>query len=305
MDNAETQEQKTYQPHDKLFRKVLSNKQEVVKLLNKYFKFNGILVEKNIERYHCRFVNAQFENREVDVIYKVKDMNIFFLIEFQSTIDYRMAQRIAEYQIEIMKLENPKRESRKTLVIPLVIPLVIYTNNKTKWKARKKLSEMQPKIRGYKNLEIGTYSILDINVMKMEELLHSELFTYKLLALEKAKERTEIEKIFEYILYTEEDKNNLEMLRKIAMYIHIGVYKNEKIRKQLIKKEEGEKMNFIKILEEDRDNIMEKGRREGLKEGERLNSKKIAQKLLKLGIDIKDIKKATELSEEEIKTLKV
>ena len=58
-------------------------------------------------------------------------------------------------------------------------------------------------------------------------------------------------------------------------------------------------MNFIKILEEDRDNIMERGRREG----ERLNSKKIAQKLLKLGIDIKDIKKVTELSEEEIKKL--
>ncbi len=303
MSNAETQEQKIYQPHDKLFRKVLSNKQEVVKLLNKYFKFNVILAEKNIERYHCRFVNAQFENREVDVIYKIKNMNIFFLIEFQSTIDYRMAQRIAEYQIEIMKLENPKRENKKALVIPLVIPLVIYTNNKTKWKARKKVSEMQPKIKGYKNLEIGTYNILDINVMGMEELLHSELFTYKLLALEKAKERAEIEKIFEYILYTEEDNNNLEMLRKIAMYIHIGVYKNEKIRKQLIKKEEGEKMNFIKILEEDRDNIMEKGRQEGLKEGLKKSKIEIAKELLKSGIKPEDIEKYTKLSKQEIEKL--
>ena len=152
----------TYQPYDKFFRRLLSNKIQVAGLLNKYFKFPQKISENDLERYHCKFVNSQFEIRESDVIYKIKNSNIFFLIEHQSKVDYRMSQRIAEYQIEIMKLENPKRENRKNIIIPLIIPLVIYTNNKNKWRAVKKLSEIQPKIRGYKNLAIGTFKTLEI-----------------------------------------------------------------------------------------------------------------------------------------------
>ena len=301
MNNIET----TYQPYDKFFRRLLSNKMQVAGLLNKYFKFPQKISENNLERYHCKFVNAQFKNRESDVIYKIKNSNIFFLIEHQSKVDYRMSQRIAEYQIEIMKLENPKRENRKNIIIPLIIPLVIYTNSKNKWRAVKKLSELQPKIRGYKNLGIGTYNILDINGLKIGELLDEKLFAYRLLALEKTKNEVELNNIFQYILHTEQDKNNINFLKEIANYIYVSVLKNEKISKEFMEKEEGEKeMNFITMIAEKRDSFIEEGRKEGLKKGLKESSIKIAKKLLKKGLNVEEIKEITGLTIKEIHELK-
>ena len=199
-----------------------------------------------------------------------------------------------------MKLENPKRENRKNIIIPLIIPLVIYTNNENKWKAAKKLSELQPKIRGYKDLGIGTYNILDINGLKIGELLDEKLFAYRLLALEKTKNEVELNNIFQYILHTEQDENNINFLKEIANYIYVSVLKNEKISKEFMEKEEGEKeMNFITMIAEKRDSFIEEGRKEGLKE----SSIRIAKKLLKKGLDIEEIKEITGLTKKEIHEL--
>ena len=285
---------------------------EVAKLLNKTFNFESPITGTDLTRYNSKFVNKQFENRESDIIYKLKNKNIFFLIEHQSTIDYKMAQRIAEYQMEIIKIENKGSGNKKKITIPLIIPLVIYTSRKSKWKAKKKLSAMQLKIKGYKNLELGEYNIVDVNVMKMDELLNAELFIYRLLALEKAKDEVELNNAFEHILYTEKNKENIKILRDMAEYVYKGVLKNKEITRELFKKEEGEgKMNFITMIEEKRDSFIEEGRREGREEGrqegrqEGIQKSKIdiAKELLKLGIKVEDIKKSTKLTQKDIEKL--
>lgn len=48
--------QNVNQPYDKIFRKLLSNKTEVVGLLNQHFHFQEKFTEENLERYHCKFV---------------------------------------------------------------------------------------------------------------------------------------------------------------------------------------------------------------------------------------------------------
>ena len=53
-----------------------------------------------------------------------------------------------------------------------------------------------------------------------------------------------------------------------------------------------------------REGAMEEGEAKGRKEGERKKQIEIAKRLLKLGIDIEDIEKATELTKEEIENLK-
>ena len=285
---------------------------EVAKLLNKTFNFESPITGADLARYNSKFVNKQFENRESDIIYKLKNKNIFFLIEHQSTIDYKMAQRIAEYQMEIIKIENKGSGNKKKITIPLIIPLVIYTRRKSKWKAKKKLSAMQLKIKGYKNLELGEYNIVDVNVMKMEELLNAELFIYRLLALERVKDEVELNNAFEHILYTEKNKENIKILRDMAEYVYKGVLKNKEITRELFKKEEGEgKMNFITMIEEKRDSFIEEGRREGREEGmqkgrqEGMQKSKIdiAKELLKLGIKVEDIKKSTKLTQKDIEKL--
>ena len=65
-------DKKINQPYDKIYRKILSNKTQVVGLLNRCIKTEEKIIEENIERYQSKFVNAQFENRESDIVYKIK-----------------------------------------------------------------------------------------------------------------------------------------------------------------------------------------------------------------------------------------
>lgn len=45
-------------------------------------------------------ISEKFKNKESDVVYKIKDKNIFLLIEHQSKIDDKMPKRILDYEIE-------------------------------------------------------------------------------------------------------------------------------------------------------------------------------------------------------------
>ncbi len=311
---------KTYQPYDKIFRKVLFNKAQAVGLINQYFNLKNKIKEEDLERYICKFINSQFQNRESDTLYKLKNSNVFFLVEHQSKIDYNMAQRIAEYQIEIIKLENPKKENKKTTVVPLVIPIVIYTNNKTKWNAVQSIEEMQETFHNYKNQKIGKYDILDINNFDIQKLLHNNLFTLRILGLEKAKNKEELDNIFQYILYTEKDIQNIKILKEIAYYVYDTVLENEEVKKKFEEFEEEKSMSFIDILLEEKQNWKDEARREGLEEGKREGRQKGIQegiqegrqegiyeiiiKMLKKEFNEKTIIELTNIKQEELNKLK-
>ena len=116
--------------HDKVFRDVLSVKEEALILINKALKPKEKIKEE-IELYNNRFITSKYKDRESDIIYKVKNKNIFFIIEHQSTIDYSMVYRMLEYSIEIMRqIIQGKENKRKTYKYPLIIPIVIYTGDK-------------------------------------------------------------------------------------------------------------------------------------------------------------------------------
>ena len=296
---------KTYQPYDKIFRKVLFSKTHIAGLINQYFLLKNKLTEEDIERYTCKFVNLQFQNRESDILYKMKNTNVFFLIEHQSRIDYNMAQRIAEYQIEIIKLENPKNENKKNIIVPLIIPIVIYTNNKARWDAAQSIEAMQPKFNSYLNPKIGQYNILDINTFDTQKLLHNNLFTLRILGLEKARNKEELDNIFQYILYTEKDEQNIRILKEIAYYVYDTVLENEKIKKKFEEWEEGEKnMSFIDILLEEKQSWKDEPRREGLEEGKKKRTYEIIMQMLKKQFSENMIIELTNIKPEELNELK-
>lgn len=85
----------TNNKHDKIFRTLLDKREDAVELINKAIQTK--LIAQNIEKYNSSFVNKIFQNREADVVYKLKERNIFFLIEHQTKIDHSMPYRILEY----------------------------------------------------------------------------------------------------------------------------------------------------------------------------------------------------------------
>ena len=80
--------------HDKIFRKVLDNKKEAVQIINKVLKKEDKITEKEIEKYTSSYISSNLRNSEADIVYKIKDKEIFFLIEHQTKIDYSMPYRI-------------------------------------------------------------------------------------------------------------------------------------------------------------------------------------------------------------------
>ena len=269
--NKDLKQKEVYQPHDKTFRKVLLNKTQAVELLNNYFEFENKIKEENIERYNCKFVNAQFRNKEIDILYKVKDSHTFFLIEHQSRIDYNMAQRIAEYQNEIIKIENPIICNSKDIIVPLIIPLVIYASNGSIWDAHKNIPDAQPNLKGYKKLGLGGYDVLDINTLEKEELLNHYIFIYRILSIEKAKTTEELASTFAYLLAHEKDDNNIGFLKDIIRYIYKEILKNEEIYEYFNEKNlKGENdMSVIEMVLKERNDLLTQGRLEGKKEGKK------------------------------------
>ena len=80
--------------HDKMIKKILSRKKETVKFINEFLNLREKIEEKQIEQCSSEFITNQYESKQSDIIYKIKNKPIYFLIEHQSTIDEDMAFRI-------------------------------------------------------------------------------------------------------------------------------------------------------------------------------------------------------------------
>ena len=303
--------------HDKIFRTVLDRKSDAIALINK--ALNTQLEVQEIEKYNSSFINKVFQNREADIVYKIKDRSIFILIEHQTKVDYLMPYRILEYEVAIMQsaidLDKIKNKESK---IPLVIPIVLYTGNK-KWNAKKYLEENQEKIEGIEN-GLGNYNLIDINEMTEKELLEDNSFISKMMLIEKSKNTENIVEILEKIvkITKEEDKEKLRRIISIILEEKIGITK----AKELIEKMEGDEGNMLAVVDMiRRENQMyieigkKEGRKEGRKEGKiegkkegkiegKLEEKiKIVTNMLKEKFNVEMIQKITGVDKEEIEKI--
>ena len=129
--------------YDKLFKEILSDKREAIKFINHYLNLN--LVEDNIEKYEKEFRTGKFYNIEADIVYKIKDKNVFILIEHQSSVDIKMAYRIkCDKSAIIEESINKKKLKEKSYKIPKVIAIVLYTGKRV-WQ-NLKMSDIEEKI---------------------------------------------------------------------------------------------------------------------------------------------------------------
>ena len=286
--------------HDKIFRTVLDRKSDALALINK--ALNTQLEVQDIEKYNSSFINKVFQNREADIVYKIKDRSIFILIEHQTKVDYLMPYRILEYEVAIMQsaidLDKIKNKESK---IPLVISIVLYTGNK-KWNAKKYFEENQEKIEEIEN-GLGNYNLIDINELTEKELLEDNSFISKMMLIEKSKNTENIVEILEKIvkITKEEDKDTLRRIISIILEEKIGITK----AKELIEKMEGDEGNMLAVVDMiRRENQMyiEIGKKEGKIEGKLEEKIKIVTNMLKEKFNVEMIQKITGVDKEEIET---
>ena len=132
------EEIKNYKENDIFFKILFNQKDEVVRLINDEFKTN--LKKYEIEKYETEYISKRINSKNAIAVYKIKDKNIFILIEHQREVDYFLANKIAYHQLIIMNSVFAKSDCSKELKIPQIWPIVLYTGDK-KWDAPKELEE--------------------------------------------------------------------------------------------------------------------------------------------------------------------
>lgn len=296
--------------HDKIFRKILDNKQEATYFINKTLHLE--IKEEKLEKYNSSFITNNLKNQESDIIYKLKDKEIFFLIEHQSKIDYSMPYRILEYESEIMKSAiDYKKLNQKEYKLPLVITIVLYTGKK-RWNAKRYIRDKQEKLKGYDEKIFAKFNVVDVNEFNNDVLLNDKSFLYKAMLIEKARDNEELVNYLENIVmnrdrYSDENKVILILIINLLLRKKIGEEKSNELVK-ILKGDDENMLAVLDMIEEDNKRIFRKGKREekieGKKEGKRENQIKIAKKLLQMKMPLKQIIEITELSDKDIENLK-
>ena len=314
-ERVEQQENRVNNEHDKVFRKILSDKIEVAKFLNEQLKIN--LKTEDIEQYNSSYINTLMQNEEADVVYKLKSKNEFFLIEHQSKVDYRMPFRILRYEMAIVESAiNEKECKKKNYLYPRVNAIVLYTG-KQKWNVSKSFNESQISSILEKDIEFAKYILVDINNYTEEKLLETPSFMTKALLIEKAKDNEQIanyiEKIVKIINKNKENySNNIKEIFKIMLTQiiknKIGQEKTDEFLNKLNIGGDEHMMAVFETIQQDNKRIYRRGKKdgivEGIKQGIMDNSIAIAKKLLSRNNSKEEIAEITGLKIEEIEKIK-
>lgn len=303
--------------HDKVFKGLFIDKKEAAYFINKVLNLK--LQADEIERYTNSFVTSGYKYKEADCVYKLKNKRIFFVLEHQSIVDYRMPYRMLNYQAEIMRsCETYKnvKDNREALVIGIVL----YTG-KSGWTAEKYIRNIQYTIKDGTikilgdNKTLGNYTIVDVNKCDDEKLLTDKSLISKVMLIEKTRKTEELAKnLFRMVKYL--DKKGLKYIRNLIKNILVNDLSHE-TRKVLldsynkaIKGEGGEanmELSVVKTIRDDltmHEKIGEKrGEKRGKKCGIELGKIEVAKKLLKKDYTIEEIVGITELSRKKVKEL--
>ncbi len=119
--------------HDSGYKKLFSNHVFVRQLLTSFVNEDWInnIEYSTLEKIDKSFISDEFAERESDLIYKAKykgkEIYIFILLEFQSTVDRFMSLRMLRYIIELYE-DLVKNLKLKTL--PAVFPVMLYNGEK-------------------------------------------------------------------------------------------------------------------------------------------------------------------------------
>lgn len=312
-----------YQKHDKTFKDILKDKKEMSKFLK---QFIGLEVkEEELEKYKSSFITKNFERRESDIIYKIKDKEIYYLIEHQSSVDKNMPKRILEYCIEIMR-EVQKTSNKKRETNPLIVPMVIYTGTR-KWNVATDFSDTQKIEEKYKEYQIKLkYKLININEYSKEELLNRNTKMARMMLIEKFQTLGEIKEIIVEINKRINNKEEALWLRDVIEYTLSEVIAEEKEDiLEIIKWEEKDSMrewlervkkNEAKRKEELIKQCIKEGTEQGMRQGMRQGIEQGIEQGIRQGIletvkrmakmNLKDefIKKATGVNENEIEKIK-
>lgn len=283
--------------HDELFRDILNNKEEFMWFLNSFIKLDINITKDELEKYNRRFVTEEYKSKFSDVVYKIKNENIFFLVEHQSSIDYSMPYRMLTYCYEIMRDAIDKtRLKDKNYKLPIVVPILLYTGNR-KWRVPEYIHTIH-------SMSIGIsmrYEIIDAHNYKKERLLSSNSMIGFTMEAERSKTEEEFEDALKAMI--ENKPNEIDTIVSIMKYVYKDRLSDEEIEDIYKKIKNGEVSEIMTTIRTRLAQNDKKILKEGIEQGTLLMAELVAKRMLSNGINKETIQKITELSVEKLEEI--
>ena len=232
-------------PHDRLIKSILKDKIEFSIFVNQFLDPKELLQKENLQKYTNSYITKKYSSKEADIVYKIKNKDIYFLLEHQSTIDYNMPYRILNYCMDILQEWSRDKKYRKNLIYPIVVPIVVYTGAE-KCAIPTNFKDKQIRYTTFGKYKINLeYNLIDVNKYSKEELLSKKtIFAYMML-LEKSKDKKNIIENIRLIINNETNKERLNEIIDIAVYL-LGDFIEDN-QKELLLKEINDKVGDNKM----------------------------------------------------------
>ena len=305
--------------HDSGYKKLFSNRTIFRQLIETFVNQEWVhsLDFDTCETLDKSFISEHYKETESDLIYKIqfhdREVYIYILIEFQSTVDPFMALRVLNYITNFyMDFFVNNRGVKK---LPAVFPIVLY-NGEAPWTAPVNLSaliEQTPPL-GRFALDFEYFLIAE-NAYSQEALLKIRNIVSTLFLAESHYDLDLLEVELLNLFSTEVDREAMSLFlnwfRQLAAHGRIESIDYESLESIYLNEEEVKTM-LVTALERERreffQNGLLEGKQEGLLEGEqkgRIEEKiETAKAMLAKGMEMVLISEITNLPEAQLLQLK-
>ena len=309
--------------HDSGYKKLFSNRTIFRQLLETFVNQEWVhsLDFNTCEPLDKSFISEHYKETESDLIYKIqfqdREVYIYILIEFQSTVDSFMALRVLNYITNFYMDFLVNNRSVKKL--PAVFPIVLY-NGEARWTAPVALSELieQTPPLGAFALDFQYFLIAE-NQYSQEALLKIRNIVSTLFLAESYYDVDVLEVELLNLFSSENDKKAVSLFlnwfKQLAFHGRLESDDYESLE-SIYRNEEEVKTMLVTALERQRQQIFQnglregeqKGKQEGLLEGEqkgRIEERiETAKAMLAKGMEMTLISEITNLPEAQLLELR-
>ena len=260
--------------HDSGYKKLFSNRTIFRQLIETFVNQEWVhsLDFDTCEPLDKSFISEHYKETESDLIYKVqfqdREVYIYILIEFQSTVDPFMALRVLNYITNFYMDFLVNNRSVKKL--PAVFPIVLY-NGEARWTAPVNLSELieQTPPLGAFGLDFQYFLIAE-NRYSQEALLNIRNIVSTLFLAESYYDVDVLEVELLNLFSSESDKQAVSLFlnwfRQLAFHGRLESEDYESLE-TIYRTEEEVKTMLVTALEREREQIFQNGLLEGKQEG--------------------------------------
>ncbi len=288
-------------PHDKLFRETLSDREVAADFLQHYLPEDILTLTdlNSLEICKDSFVEDDLKDYHSDMLYKVmlegREGYIYLLFEHKSYADRLIHLHLIEYMLKIWRLVLKQKTEK---LLPLIIPMVLYHGQK-KWQHGTKFSELFSEYHGKLKVYIPDFEFVlyDLTQYSDEAIRGMVLHRVVMLLFRHIYDPDIAEKlpgIFSAMREIIESEGGLRFLEKILRYLSntAGGITPDKlknmVKESFSQEKEGTFMTIAEILRKEGFELgIQQGVQQGLQQGVQQGIREGLTEAIELGLSLK------------------